>query len=412
ATGKIADGAVTPGKISGVISGDKLGTHAHSGADLNDGSVATSKIADVSVTTNKIADGAVTNAKIQGPISGDKLGAHAHSGIDLADGSVTTNKIADGAVTNVKIQGVISGDKLGAHTHNGIDLADGSVATSKIADGAVTNAKILGLISADKLPVGTTTGTVAAGNHTHVAVPPKYANVIVVAKSGGDFTDPVSALRSITDASASNPYLVKIMPGVYPVAITSFNMKDYVDVEGSGPGVTVLSMTSNHMGHAIATVYYANGVSHAELRNLAIDHTGGSYVFGINVNNGEARVSNVDIRIQGGSWNGGVIVGDYYVSKALLTNVNIKVVGTTANVLDQTYGVVVGSYNALAGSSATLKNVKIEVSNGEYTGGLRVYPNATAFGAGVQTNLPLDTRWTTGTFKCVSCYDADFNLLP
>lgn len=45
----------------------------------------------------------------------------------------------------------------------------------------------------------------------------KYANVIVVAKSGGDLTDPISAMNSISDASATNHFLLKIMPGVYDI---------------------------------------------------------------------------------------------------------------------------------------------------------------------------------------------------
>lgn len=34
--------------------------------------------------------------------------------------------------------------------------------------------------------------------------------------------------------SVSNPYLVKIMPGVYDLGTTSLQMRAYVDVEGSG----------------------------------------------------------------------------------------------------------------------------------------------------------------------------------
>lgn len=382
----------------------------------SDGSVTTAKIADGAVTTNKIADGAVTDAKIAGLISGGKLGTHAHGSADLVDGSVSANDLAAGAVTSVKIaDGSVSTLKVLDGAVTSTKLADGAVTGTKLANGSVADAKILGPISIGKLPVGTVAGTVAAGNHTHTSsAPPAYANVVVVAKSGGDFTDPVAALNSITNASATNPYLVRIMPGVYEIPVTSFNMKDYVDVEGSGPEVTVLSMHSNHMGHAISTVYFTN-VSHAELRNLSIDHTGGSYVFGINVSGGDARVSNVDIRIQGGSWNGGLIVGYYNTSKARLTNVNIKVNGPQpASVLDQTTGIEIGGNSAMAGTVAILKNVKIEVANGyaSYMSGLRVYPSAAAYGAGVQANQFLNTRWAGGTFKCVACYDNDFNLLP
>ena len=61
-------------------------------------------------------------------------------------------------------------------------------------------------------------------------------NVVTVAKGKGQFTDPVAAVNSISDASVDNPYLVVIGPGVYTLTQTLV-MKEYVDIEGSGAGL-------------------------------------------------------------------------------------------------------------------------------------------------------------------------------
>lgn len=91
----------------------------------------------------------------------------------IQNGAVTAAKIADGAVTDAKISGTISGSK----------LLDGTISTSKIADGAVTDSKITGTISASKIQDG--------------VFQKKHANVIVVAKSGGDFDNLREAIASI-----------------------------------------------------------------------------------------------------------------------------------------------------------------------------------------------------------------------
>lgn len=167
---------------------------------------------------------------------------------DISDGAVTSPKIAAGAVTNAQISGTISGDKLGAHSHYASD--------------------IVGTINASNLPIGTTAGTVAAGDHTHdTTYQKKYANLIVVAKSGGDFTDPVAAINSITDASASNPYVIKIFPGIYDLNGQQMSMKSYIDIEGSGENTTRIKGNINNAALVV-------GADNAEIRLLTIESFG------------------------------------------------------------------------------------------------------------------------------------------
>jgi hypothetical protein len=78
------------------------------------------------------------------------------------------------------------------------------------------------------------------------------------------------ALAGITDASVDNPYLLKIEPGVYDLGSRQFDridMQSFVDVEGSGEGVTTIT-SSNSSGTVI-------GAANSELRSLTVKHTGG-----------------------------------------------------------------------------------------------------------------------------------------
>jgi hypothetical protein len=151
------------------------------------------------------------------------------------------------------------------------------VKTGHIQNGAVTDAKIAGPISSSKLPIGTASGTVAAGNHAHDAVYQKrLANVVVVAKSGGDFTDLASAMASITGASVTNPYLIRIMPGTYTLAAAVIG-KEWVSIEGAGQSSTKL------VGPVSDALLYVD--SSQEVRSLTIENTGwyGAAVSGSNV---------------------------------------------------------------------------------------------------------------------------------
>lgn len=98
------------------------------------------------------------------------------------------------------------------------------------------------------------------------------ANVVVVAKSGGDYTTISAALAAITTASASNPYVIRVAPGVY-LEPGGIDLKPYVDIEGSGEGVTILrafgSDTDPSVDGSSATMR-ALGVTPAEVRFLTV----------------------------------------------------------------------------------------------------------------------------------------------
>lgn len=267
------------------------------------------------VKTGHIQDGAVTDAKIAGPISTSKLNIGTSAGtVSAGDHShvLSTVNIADGAVTDAKITGVISGSKLGAHGHNASDL--------------------VGTVNASNLPVGTASGTVAAGDHSHdSAIQKKYSNVIVVAKSGGDFTDPMSALNSIADASAANTYLVKIMPGTYeiPGGGAAINAVSFVDIEGSGKSVTKLRVLNNLTQGGGGIVIYAYNVTNSEIRDITLEAettiNGARSLRGIMANGSSYKAQNVDINIIGNGDNYGVLFGSG--GKSYLKNIKVTFSG-------------------------------------------------------------------------------------
>ncbi len=95
-----------------------------------------------------------------------------------------------------------------------------------------------------------------------------YQNVVVVAKSGGDYISIQAALDSITDASYGNRYLVWVAPGTYSERVT---MKRYVDIEGAGELVTEIAFTGSDESNTGTVV----GVDNAELRALTVRSMGG-----------------------------------------------------------------------------------------------------------------------------------------
>jgi hypothetical protein len=128
-----------------------------------------------------------------------------------------------------------------------------------------------------------------------------YARTIVVSPMGTaaqNGTALITALAGITGASATNPWLLKIEPGVYDLGGGKLVMKPYVDVEGSGEGVTTITAA----GRAASEEGTVVGVAFAELRSLTVANTGGGqfanaiYVANINNLNTPFRITHVTAR--------------------------------------------------------------------------------------------------------------------
>ena len=136
----------------------------------------------------------------------------------------------------------------------GTALSRTSVTANQPQDDAVTSPKILD-------------GAVTPGKISF------YGNVRIVARTGGDFPDPYTAMNTYSSwcpgPSATNPCLLKIMPGVYDVGSPSVVMQPYIDIEGSGENTTILrgSIDSSSTG-------VVNGAGHAEIRLLTVNNAG------------------------------------------------------------------------------------------------------------------------------------------
>lgn len=130
----------------------------------------------------------------------------------------------------------------------------------------------------------------------------RYSHVVVVAKSGGEYTSPVAALAAIAgDCETDQRYLLFIAPGAYDLGAQSLNMKECVDVRGAGRDATVLRSQA-----APGTVALANS---ATLSDLTVENNGanaeqaGIYSAGVDAS---ARVENVVARSTNGTSNCGI----------------------------------------------------------------------------------------------------------
>lgn len=133
-----------------------------------------------------------------------------------------------------------------------------------------------------------------------------YANVRIVAQQGGDFDSVQSAIDSITDASAENPWLIWIAPGVYPGQVV---MKPFVSLQGAGEDLTILRGFGGEQappdGGGSATLL---GSSQAQISELSVESDGSNQSYAIAIYNNEQSPSmrNLTVRAWAATNNHGI----------------------------------------------------------------------------------------------------------
>jgi len=157
-----------------------------------------------------------------------------------------------------------------------------------------------------------------------IAQTPPYARTVVVVSGGSPIsngTSLLSALTAISTASASNPWLLKIEPGVYDLGTSQLIAKAYVDIEGSGRDATTITSAAQGNGGPGATVLVNSGIL-AEMRDLTIKNTSAGAGRGIYLVSNDFRLTRASVEVD--TVDGSIAV-EIVNSSPSLSDVSIKI---------------------------------------------------------------------------------------
>jgi len=130
----------------------------------------------------------------------------------------------------------------------------------------------------------------------------------------------LSALANITTASALNPFLLKLQPGIYDIGASTLSMKPHVDIEGSGE----LSTTITSSGGANAIT--VSGADSTEIRFLTLNASsaGSNFAIGYYLQSATSRLTHVAIATTE-TGPGGAGIGISVTNGAALTTDHVTV---------------------------------------------------------------------------------------
>lgn len=241
-----------------------------------------------------------------------------------------------------------------------------------------------------------------------------YARTIVVGPVGTPVQNGAalrSALESITGASGGNRYLLKIEPGNYDLGSTPLQMKDFVDIEGSGAPATDI-WTGAFNTDTIATII-SDAV--AELRFLRVLNFGmGPFATALRLT-GPTHVSNITARAFGGTIETTAI--DIPSGGPELFNVRIEAIGpdgAASNGITSAGGPYMANGHVIATHGINATSVGINVTDGAFfidRSLIRGDTDAIArTGGDVRVGASRLLNGVTGAVVCAGVYDGAFTF--
>ncbi len=184
-------------------------------------------------------------------------------------------------------------------------------------------------------------------------------NVVTVSPSGGDFTDPVEAINSITAAGPDNPFLMVIGPGIYSLT-QPLAMKSYVSIRGAGEELTKLTGAISSNSHSSSALI--SGDFYSAISDLTIKNTGGgTHSIALYNYNYSPSITNVTLIASGGTNNYGVYNSNR--SSPTMIDVTITAIGGT-----DTYGIYNYDESSPTMTSVTATGTDGTINRGVYNG--------------------------------------------
>lgn len=166
-----------------------------------------------------------------------------------------------------------------------------------------------------------------------------------------------NALAGILSPSATDRWLLKIEPGIYDVGTAPLQMRSWVDIEGSGIGVTTFR------GTALPEEATINGASNAELRLLTVEAAQGvNGAIAMANDNASPRIYRVKFSTTGGTYG----VRNGFGSTPIIEECEITVTGLSNG---YAYGISFRGSTPVAGRSSILRT-KIKVSGARFNFGV------------------------------------------
>ncbi len=212
----------------------------------------------------------------------------------------------------------------------------------------------------------------------------KMKNVVTVAKSGGQYTDVKKAIDAITDASALNPYLVYIGPGVYNVTET-INLKPYVSVMGSGIDTT-------HLSGALESIVL--GADNTTLSQMSITNSGGVSSAEVIANMSVSpTLIQLKLSVSGGT------TRNYGVYNS---NASPVIRDVAIEVSSDGFATSYGLYNSYG--QPEIDHVAITLSSQDDSYGIRNYG-----AAAIMKHISATVSTTSSTERCYGIYNRDAN---